>query len=189
MVLLACDYYSSLFLPSCTCIQTHAHIPPINPWPYRSVLYISTHTIIMVLLAYDYYLSLFFPSCTCIHTHIPPPINPWPYLYISTHTTIVACDYYSSLFIRDESMKKANIICFTETFLRPQQDSENSYIPSQDDCQVFRMDRLRMSSEDLARGGVMIVCPILPQPVRINIECPPQLEIVSIMATSTQSGL
>ena len=80
--------------------------------------------------------------------------------------------------IIDESTKKANIMCFTETFLRPHQDIEHSYIPNQDDYQVFRMDHLQMSSEDLARGGVMIVCPTLLQPVRINIECPPQLEIV-----------
>lgn len=87
--------------------------------------------------------------------------------------------------IRDESMKNANM-CFTETFLRPHQDIEHTFILI---IKVtIRMDRLQMSSEDLARGGVMIVCPTLLQPVRINIQCPPQLEIVSIMATSMHSG-
>ena len=43
-------------------------------------------------------------------------------------------------------------------------------------------------NEDLAKGGIMIVCSRSLQPIRINIQHPPQLEIVSIMATSTHSG-
>ena len=78
----------------------------------------------------------------------------------------------------DESMKNANIICFTGTFLRPYQDIERTFIHNQDDYQVFRMDRLQIRSEDLARGGVlMIVCPTLLQPVRINIQCRSRLEM------------
>ena len=44
------------------------------------------------------------------------------------------------------------------------------------------------NNEDLAKGGIMIVCSRSLQPIRINLQHPPQLEVVSIMATSTHSG-
>ena len=54
-----------------------------------------------------------------------------------------------------EAMKHANIMCFTETFLRPQQELDRSQLPMQEDC----MDRVQRNSEDLAKGGIMIICP------------------------------
>ena len=43
-------------------------------------------------------------------------------------------------------------------------------------------------SEDLAKGGIMIVCPKLLQPIKIGSERPPQLEVVSILVTITHSN-
>ena len=76
--------------------------------------------------------------------------------------------------IRDEAMKHANIMCFTETFLRPQQQLENNKLPMQDECMVFRLDRIQTNSDNLAKGGIMIVCH------RISSQRPPQLEVVGI---------
>ena len=90
--------------------------------------------------------------------------------------------------VTDQAMRQTNIMCFTETFLRLHQHIEHNYLPMQDECQIFRLDRLQISNEDLAKGGIMIVCPRSLQPIRINIQHPPHLEVVSIMATSTHSG-
>ena len=81
-------------------------------------------------------------------------------------------------------------MCFTETFLKPHQHVEHNHLPIQDECQVFRLDRLQTNNEDLAKGGIMIVCSRSLQPIRINLQHhhPPQLEVVSIVATSTHSG-
>lgn len=84
-------------------------------------------------------------------------------------------------------MRETNIMCFTETFLRPQQQLDDSHLPIQEQCMVFRLDRLQTSNEDLAKDG-MIMCPKSLCPVRINIYRPPQLELVSIMAYPTQTG-
>ena len=88
--------------------------------------------------------------------------------------------------ITDESMKQANIMCFTETFLRPQQQLMNNKLPIQEECMVFRLDRMHLNSEDLTKGG-MIVCPKSLQPERISSQRPSQLELVGITATSTHS--
>ena len=90
--------------------------------------------------------------------------------------------------IRDKAMMQTNIMCFTETFLRPHQHIGHDSLPVQEECLVFRLDRLQTSIEDLAKGGIMILCPRSLQPARINIQHPPQLEILSIMATSNKSG-
>ena len=89
--------------------------------------------------------------------------------------------------IRDEAMRQA-IVCFTETFLRPHQHIEQDYLPMQDECLVFRLDRQQTSTEDLSKGGVMIVCPKSLQPVRICTQRPPQIEVVGIIASSTHSS-
>ena len=90
--------------------------------------------------------------------------------------------------IRDQAMRQVNIMCFTETFLRPQQLLEDSKLPMQEECIVFRLDRIQTSNEDLAKGGIMIVCPSALHPVRIDIQRPPQLEVISITASSTHSN-
>ena len=90
--------------------------------------------------------------------------------------------------IRDQAMLQANVMCFSETFLSPHQHIEHDYLPMQGECMVSRLDRLQTNSEDLAKGGLMIVCPRSLQPVRISIHHPSQLEVVRIMITYTHSG-
>ena len=92
--------------------------------------------------------------------------------------------------IRDQAMKQVNIMYFTETFLQPGQLLESSHLPMTDECTVFRHDhdRVQTSTEDLAKGGIMIVCSTALQPVRVNVPHPPQLEILSVETISTHSG-
>ena len=90
--------------------------------------------------------------------------------------------------IRDEAMKQANIMCFTETFLKPHQHIERKHLPLQNDCQLFRFDRIQTTSEDLIKGGVLIICPTSLRPVRIQFNRLLQLEAVSIVTTSPHSG-
>ena len=90
--------------------------------------------------------------------------------------------------IRDQAMRQVNIMCFTETFLQPGQHLESSHLPMTDECTVFRQDRIQTSTEDLAKGGIMIVCPSSLQPVRMNVPHPPQLEILNVETISTHSG-
>ena len=47
--------------------------------------------------------------------------------------------------IRDEVMKHVNVMCFTETFLWPQQQLEDNKLPMQEVCMVFRLDRVQTS--------------------------------------------
>ena len=47
---------------------------------------------------------------------------------------------------------------------------------------------MQTSNEDLIKGGIMIVCSRSLQPIRVNIHCPNQLEVLSITATSINSG-
>ena len=89
--------------------------------------------------------------------------------------------------IRDEAMKHVNIMCFTETFLRPQQQLDDNKLPMQEECMVFRLDRVQNSIDDLTKGGIMMVCPSSLQPVRISNQRSSQLELVGITATSTHS--
>ena len=82
-------------------------------------------------------------------------------------------------------MRQANIMCFTKTFLQPQQQLVDNHLPMQEECMVFRLDCIQTSCEDIAKGGIMMVCSLSLQPVRINIQRPTQLEVVSITAHST----
>ena len=90
--------------------------------------------------------------------------------------------------IRDQAMTQVNIMCFTETFLQPGQHLESSHLPMINECTVFRQDRVQTSTEDLAKGGIMIVCPSSLYPARINVPHPPQLEILSVETISSHSG-
>ena len=82
-------------------------------------------------------------------------------------------------------MKHVNIMCFTETFLRPQQQLGDNKLPMQEGCMVFRLDRVQTSIDDIT--GIMMVCPSSLQPIRINNQRPSQLELIGITATSTNS--
>ena len=54
--------------------------------------------------------------------------------------------------ITDEAMNHANIMCFIETFLQPQQQLQH-FLPIQDECVVFRCDCVQVNSDSLQRGG------------------------------------
>ena len=61
--------------------------------------------------------------------------------------------------IQDQAIRQVNIMCFSETFLQPHQQLDDNNLPMQEECVVFRLDRQRSTSEDLTKGGIMIVCP------------------------------
>ena len=90
--------------------------------------------------------------------------------------------------MKDQTISCANIMCFTETFLKPDQQITDDIIPLREECAVFRLDRLQTNSEDLAKGGIMIICPLSLLPNNTNISCPAQLEAMSITVTSTHSS-
>lgn len=90
--------------------------------------------------------------------------------------------------IIDQAMSYANIMCFTKTFLRHQQEFEDDYLLMRGNSIGFRLVCIQTSTEDLAKGGIMIVCPHSLKPIRINIHHPNNLQVVSITATSTHSG-
>ena len=115
----------------------------------------------------------------------PVPSNNWMKIsHLNVHSYFAKWEDI----IKDQAMTQTNILCFTETFLRHHQHLEQSYLPTQNESEVFRLDRLQTNSEDLTKGGIMIICPSSLQPVRININHPNQLEAISIIATSTNSG-
>ena len=90
--------------------------------------------------------------------------------------------------ICDQAMRQANIMCFTETFLRPQQQLEDNDVAMQESSKVFRLNCLQTSNKDHVKGGIKIDCPSSLKPIRIGIQTPSQLEVVGIMAYSTHSG-
>ena len=84
--------------------------------------------------------------------------------------------------VRDQAIGQTDIMYFTETFLRPQQELEANL------CTVFRLERQQTSSQDLAKSGIMIICLKSLKPIRIEIQRPSELEVVSIMVTSVHSA-
>ena len=102
--------------------------------------------------------------------------------HLNVHSYLAKHEYI----ITDQAMARANDICFSGTLLQPQQQLENTFLPIKEECTIFRFDRTQTRSGDLAEGGMMIVCPSL-QPIRVNIERPTQLEVVSIIAHAIHS--
>lgn len=88
--------------------------------------------------------------------------------------------------IKDEAMKQCNILCFSETFLNPHINIQQDQLPIPDDCEVYRLDRQHTDDAALSKGGVMIVCPRILQPTRLQIHAHilNHLETVAITATS-----
>ena len=48
--------------------------------------------------------------------------------------------------ITGEAMAQVNIMCFTETFLQPQQQLENTFLPMKEECTIFRLDHTQTRS-------------------------------------------
>ena len=85
--------------------------------------------------------------------------------------------------VGDESIAHADIMCFTESFLKPHQHV-NSLTLNGESSILYRYDRVTTSSQNLSNGGVMIACASSLQPHSISIQHPPSLEIVSIMVST-----
>ena len=83
----------------------------------------------------------------------------------------------------DQAIAHTNIMCFTETFLKPSQ-SVNSLILNGESSAVFRTDRVSSSTQDLSNGGVMIVCADSFNPQPTNIQHPATLEVVNILVNT-----
>ena len=87
----------------------------------------------------------------------------------------------------DLAMSHVIIMCFTKTYLKPHQCTRDDLFLNADVSEVFRLDRVNTSSQDLSNGGVMIACatPLLPECTKISH--PALLEIKSIVATTHSS--
>ena len=83
----------------------------------------------------------------------------------------------------DQAIAHTNIMCFTETFLKPSQ-SVNNLILNGESSAVYRTDRVSSSTQDLSNGGVMIVCADSFNPQPTNIQHPAALEVVSILVNT-----
>ena len=125
-------------------------------------------------------------------TYIAYNKNIHMHLYATSRysNTTVKYSYSAKLedLIRDETMRQTNIMCFTETFLTSHQQIDHQYLPIQEECVIFRLDREHNTIEDLYKGGVMIICPKSLKPVRISIHTQPQFEVVAIIATTLNSN-
>ena len=58
----------------------------------------------------------------------------------------------------DLAMNHVDIMCFTETFLKPHQHVGGDLFLNMDGFEVFRFDHVATSSQSLSNGGIMIAC-------------------------------
>lgn len=80
---------------------------------------------------------------------------------------------------RDECIANTDIMCFTETFLKPHQRI-NSLTVNSASFTLYRCDRVSTTTQDLSNGGVMIACSSSLCSQHIDIQYPPSLEITGI---------
>ena len=85
---------------------------------------------------------------------------------------------------RDLTMNRVDIMCFTETFLKPHQDVSGHLMLNKECTQVFKLDRVTTSSQDLSNGGIMIACATSLLPESTNISHSTSLEVKSVTLTS-----
>ena len=83
----------------------------------------------------------------------------------------------------DLAMNHVDIMCFTETFLKPHQHVGGHLFLNMEDFEVFRFDHVATSSQSLSNGGIMIACATSLLPESMNISHPSLLEIKSITVT------
>lgn len=86
--------------------------------------------------------------------------------------------------LKDRPMNQADIMCFTETFLKPHQHITDVLLPSKEQSEVFRLDHVATSTEDLGNGGIMIACSTLLLPESLAIPHSTILEVKSIVITT-----
>ena len=71
----------------------------------------------------------------------------------------------------DLTMNHVDVMCFTETFLKPHQHITDDLFLNTDAYEVFRLDRVTTSSQDLSNGGIMIACKTSLLLEGTNISC------------------
>ena len=86
----------------------------------------------------------------------------------------------------DLPMSHVDIMCFSETFLKPHQQITNDLLPNTQTSVIFRLDR-PSDSLDLNNGGIMITCAPSLHPESISISHSALLEVLSIVITPYSS--
>ena len=84
----------------------------------------------------------------------------------------------------DLSLGHTNVMCFTETFLKPHQQIDGNLLLAKESCQFFRLDRITTSTQDLSNGGIMIACAASLYSECVHVLHPPVLETKSITITT-----
>jgi len=79
----------------------------------------------------------------------------------------------------DRCLQSTNVMCFTETFLKPQHTVNNICLNNQQ-AEVFRLDRPHHSTHGGTGGGIMIGCVSSLRPQEVIVDHSPQLEIKGI---------
>lgn len=80
----------------------------------------------------------------------------------------------------DLAIAHADIMCFSETFLKPHQDV-NTLQLNDESSALYRCDRAATSTQDLTNGGVMIACASSLLSQTTSTPHPPSLEAESIV--------
>ena len=88
--------------------------------------------------------------------------------------------------VNDQIIAHTNIMCFTETFLKPNQNV--NLLLKNDSTVVYRADRVTSNTQDLSNGGVMIVCAKSLNPKLVTIQHPDTLEILCIHVNTCTGG-
>ena len=83
----------------------------------------------------------------------------------------------------DLSIAHADVMCFTETFLKPHHNVSGPVLNGEPSV-VYRFDRNTTSTQDLSNGGVMIACASSLMSERTNVPHPPTLEVESILVNA-----
>ncbi len=79
----------------------------------------------------------------------------------------------------DSCLQSTHVMCFTETFLKPQHTVHNLTLNNQP-VQVFRLDRQQHSTQTVSGGGVMIACVSALIPQEVIVKHSAQLEVKGI---------
>jgi DNA replication protein DnaC len=87
----------------------------------------------------------------------------------------------------DLPMSHVDIMCFTETFLKPHHHIRGDLLLNPAVYEVFRLDRVTTSNQDLSNGGIMIACATSLLPETTNISHPALLEIKSIIVITSSN--
>ena len=79
----------------------------------------------------------------------------------------------------DQCVLSTDVMCFTETFLTPQQSVGNIVVNKQP-AQVYKLDCPTTHPQDLGKGGIMVACVESLQPEEVSIHNHGHLEVKTI---------